>query len=552
MVGKTSGKADAASNSIVQHRHFPVIAALWFAALFGLGSLAIRPALLESAVLSMRIDTVIAAAAPPLGMTARLLLALVMAGLGAVIGLVLACKIAAPRETGMRLRARDAHPDAPARRPLSAATDLAEREPAAETTFETAAPMRGQRRRTLAISEDSYPTEIVDFAPLPGAAPFAAPAPLDLGDLALSEDDALVELDTVMEALPEPVAQLRAFDPPAPLAPEPAPAFTAADFAPDPEPVAESVAAPEPAEAAIGAAAVLALPLGTLSLVQLSTRLAAALAGRRSRLAASTAIDLTALIRTPAPAAHWDAPAAVAAVDEAAQDEAATPLAECQPDAAAISPEEPSEDFAPAPRLFGALPAGMRPVAAEYDADEDDHALADARFAPPLRGLARQPAADAAEDITPIDPRELTHADAAIAESDDSDAADDADDAADDATDDDGYSSLLDISVSALSRPGHVRIDDQPAAQGDAVEPAVVFPGQLPRFAALAATRGETDEAAPAPPASGLRRFDPAGTAQRSGTSLAPAPVAAASDPEATERALRSALATLQRMSGAA
>ena len=536
MVGKTSGKADAASNSIVQHRHFPVIVALWFAALFGLGSLAIRPALLESAVLSMRIDTVIAAAAPPLGMTARLLLALIMGGLGATIGLILARKIAAPRETGLRLRARDAHPDAPARRPLSAATELAERaEPAAETTFETAAPMRGQRRRTLAISEDSYPTEIIDFAPLPGAAPFAAPAPLDLGDLALSEDDALVEPDTVMEALPEPVAQPRAFDPPAPLAPEPAPAFTAADVAPAPEPDADTVAAPGPAEAAI-----LASPLGALSLVQLSTRLAAALASRRSRLAASTAIDLTALIRTLAPAAHRDAPAAAAA-----EDEASTPLAEWQPDSAAISPEQPGEDYTPAPRLFGALPAGMRPVAAEYDADEDDHALADARFAPPLRGLARQPAADAADDMKPIDPRELTHADAAIAQSDDSDAADDAEG-------DDSYSSLLDISVSALSRPGHVRIDDQPAAQGDAVEPSVVFPGQLPRFAALAATRGESDEAAPAPPASGLRRFDPAGTAPRSGTSLAPGPVPAASDPEATERALRSALATLQRMSGAA
>ena len=49
MVEYAAGTADKASNSIVGHRHFPAVAALWFAALLGLGSLAIRPALIESA-----------------------------------------------------------------------------------------------------------------------------------------------------------------------------------------------------------------------------------------------------------------------------------------------------------------------------------------------------------------------------------------------------------------------------------------------------------------------------------------------------------------------
>ena len=56
---------------ISRHPLFPAVVALWFGALFGLGSMAIRPGLIEDMVLAAGIDTLVPAAAPPLGMTAR-------------------------------------------------------------------------------------------------------------------------------------------------------------------------------------------------------------------------------------------------------------------------------------------------------------------------------------------------------------------------------------------------------------------------------------------------------------------------------------------------
>lgn len=44
---------------ISSHPLFPAVVALWFGALFGLGSLAIRPTLIESLVLKIGIDLVI-------------------------------------------------------------------------------------------------------------------------------------------------------------------------------------------------------------------------------------------------------------------------------------------------------------------------------------------------------------------------------------------------------------------------------------------------------------------------------------------------------------
>ncbi len=82
---------------IRQHRSFPAIVALWFGALFGLGSLALRPSLLESLVVSAQIDRLIPAAAAPLGDTARILIALGLTALGALLGAVIALRIAARR-----------------------------------------------------------------------------------------------------------------------------------------------------------------------------------------------------------------------------------------------------------------------------------------------------------------------------------------------------------------------------------------------------------------------------------------------------------------------
>lgn len=76
------------------HPLFPAMLAVWFGALFGLGILAVRTGLLEAVVASLDLDAAIPAAAPPLGATARILLAfgfaLVGAAIGAAIGLLMA------------------------------------------------------------------------------------------------------------------------------------------------------------------------------------------------------------------------------------------------------------------------------------------------------------------------------------------------------------------------------------------------------------------------------------------------------------------------------
>jgi hypothetical protein len=132
------------------HRLFPVFAALWFAALFGLGSLAISSSVLGRVVVMTGLPAIIPAAAPPLGFTAHALLALIMAFAGGAIGLAIGLAVqlrlaaeapapnfapprraaaptpqsaAAPVNTpantdAPKVRARDAHPDAPPRRPL--------------------------------------------------------------------------------------------------------------------------------------------------------------------------------------------------------------------------------------------------------------------------------------------------------------------------------------------------------------------------------------------------------------------------------------------------
>lgn len=131
----------AKGKPVTSHPLFPAVAALWFGALFGLGSLAIRPSLIEELVATSGIDLIVPAAAPPLGVTARILIALTLSALGALIGALLAWRINRPwvkqreRSHGPGsaghdapdLRSRDTHPDAPARRPISAYDELGDR-----------------------------------------------------------------------------------------------------------------------------------------------------------------------------------------------------------------------------------------------------------------------------------------------------------------------------------------------------------------------------------------------------------------------------------------
>jgi hypothetical protein len=81
---------------ITRHPLFPAIVALWFCALLGLGSLTVSAPALEGLVLATHIDALVPAAAPPLGMTARLVVALALAVVGGGIGWLLALRVAAP------------------------------------------------------------------------------------------------------------------------------------------------------------------------------------------------------------------------------------------------------------------------------------------------------------------------------------------------------------------------------------------------------------------------------------------------------------------------
>lgn len=91
--------------------------ALWFAALLGLGSLAIRPALIESLILANGIERFIPAAAPPLGLVARAIIAGALAIIGGLLGLTLGHAI---RAAVTRPRTSSPEPVHQPRRPFSA------------------------------------------------------------------------------------------------------------------------------------------------------------------------------------------------------------------------------------------------------------------------------------------------------------------------------------------------------------------------------------------------------------------------------------------------
>ncbi|QSR17008.1 hypothetical protein CA833_07380 [Novosphingobium sp. KA1] len=94
-VAKQERKSQGAGNQpITRHPLFPAIAALWVAALFGLGSMVLSPATIERLVGATGLSSLVPMAAPPLGVTARLLVALALTGLGALVGVVIGLRLA--------------------------------------------------------------------------------------------------------------------------------------------------------------------------------------------------------------------------------------------------------------------------------------------------------------------------------------------------------------------------------------------------------------------------------------------------------------------------
>lgn len=267
---------------ITRHPAFPVTVALWFAALFGMGSLLVHPSVLESLVLAIRLDRLIPAATPPLGFTARTLVAIVLAVTGGLIGFMVARALggrpATPRrdaraEPVQRGRAADTAPVADALQreaaPADDNDDLARLEAARESN-----PARRRGVNTPLVVDP-----FIDPAPLT----MAEPAILNLGDLTAIEPIGLPAAPEQAAEEPETPAEPVAISimPQPELAPQPAS---------EPGPSPEAPAAPLFRPRHGSAAEVLRqAPLDTLGVVELVERFALALADRRAREAAAAA-----------------------------------------------------------------------------------------------------------------------------------------------------------------------------------------------------------------------------------------------------------------------
>ena len=533
----------AAKPPISLHPAFPLIVALWFAALLGLGSLILPVVLLERAVEASGLAALVPAAGPPLGFTARGIVAVTAALGGGIIGIAIARRIARAHRPAPESRIVQLSNGS--RRPISIKDEVG------GDGVVNGESLPISRRRALAISQDDRPSDFLYQAPLPGEetdAPATSPAvagdepaadaePLELSELAADPPESTADeaQDAVNDEDIE-MTESREFQTARSAqpfhAPERGPSdhlegrdLGEADAACDPEPLPfsppslgrRSVAPAPEAEldkpAAVGPGLGLAsagdsattpdigsgaawetAPLEELGLVQLVQRLGSTIERRRD-LAAKTAQP-----EEPAPFVRPAADIEAAPAEEAAQAMAAyfgSAAAEMPPPAESLegepAPAVHRADFIPSSSPAEFRPAFLQPFAAEDDDDEDiEDSIPD--FTLPLRRSVAATSSAAAEDDSSEEFEE------------------------------DGYSSLLGLS-NPFSAPKHesIRIEE-PAPEADLAEPAVVFPGQEERS---------------------NRLFDPPADRASSGKAAVP------TSPDA-DAALRAALATLQRMSGAA
>lgn len=384
--GKQAKRKQAAS--ISAHRLFPVVMMVWFAALLGLTSFVVPPRMLASLVVASGLPKVLPAAAPPLGFTARVLVAFALAVLGGLIGLVIAArlrrgkaaKLATPAmpdcdeamesetpaiavsQPAVKIRARDAHPDAPPRRPLVLSEELATvpaleaPEPDGEADF---SPTALEATDEAAGQDEAVAQEVADparfAAPLIDDGPFAPP-PVTLPAVLADEPSVDTSLDLAgLEAHPgeDDVRVPLVAENPAPLM-QPYPTLPAPGIFND------------AAEARAVTPAMDAAPLESLGLVQLIERLAMAIAVRRDELARHAEQDRHAeaeadAVPPPATVAHAEDTAEedVADVEEGGEADAPPFLAIVPGEAPLPEHRYPSlvDMPSPAPRRHDAAPA---------------------------------------------------------------------------------------------------------------------------------------------------------------------------------------------------
>lgn len=519
------------SKPITDHPLFPAFVALWFSAVLGLGSLAVRPELLESLVLRSGIDLIVPAAAPPLGIMARILVALVLAATGSMLGIVVARKLARPgvaerdrnrtmhgSETGEQpLRHRDAHPDAPARRPISAREELGEELSAAPAAI----PNMAQRRPSLTLADEETQYVAHESAPL-----IAAPMDLDafiaasVAQVPLAVQEQTIGMDIAVWL---PANQAWQSSSALPVAEPPLDTQVAFDDEDISAPTLLAAPSLHPDEAAPATRALAAAETTT-------PREAAARDGRQvfgmSPVEPQAAEDRQIFGMTPP---SFLTPAEPAGEAAAAAPESATDT---------VSDEAPRANLAELGMvdLAGRLQESLaRRRAARAAMPSAPPTAEPSSLLPPPR-IAFAPESVGQEHIALIGPD--------VADRDNSEP--------DDGLSEIGtggetsYASLLKMQMEGQVRNPHVR-SNETETPADAAQPVVIFPGQASRIAIL----GSESLAAGFDSAASFRRFDSPVSAE-SGQPIALTAAASSIDPDEAERALRAALFSLQRISGAA
>lgn len=373
----TPDEAEAPRLPISAHPAFPGLVALWFAALLGVGSLILPVTLLEYAVDASGLPSLLPAAHPPLGSTARVLIAVAAALGGAALGLIIARRVAAAQAAHATTRSPRL---SDSRRPINAHEEL---------DTEGLASVRSQpitRLRAVAISEnhdddddgnvsDDHPLDLCDVAEEPEPAPASVedtPQPL------IAPDSRPLRADAPVRPFDAPGAE---FASGVTHADEPLP-FAAPSLSRQPEP--ERDAAPSPVEPR---ADWQTGPLHELGLVQLVQRLGSSIE-RRRQLATEAATQRPPVTATPL--GFEPAPADEAAQAMAAYFGSAKP-AQVPPSAAPVA-DAPLRTKSP-PNML--RPADLAPF---EELSEYDESFAPETFSLPLRSASAPSGADDEED----------------------------------------------------------------------------------------------------------------------------------------------------------
>lgn len=316
---------EAARPWIDAHPAFPAIVALWFAGLLGIGSLVLPGALLDRLISATGLASWLSAASPPLGITARSIIAFAAALGGAVLGAAIARRVARSNEPKGEQRSAKLADETP--RPISVRDELGGGGDLPGVVNGRSLPI--SRRRAMAISEDEHPDDFLYRVPLPGEDP-DAPTPFAAAPIvsAVRDDEPLVlskpaqEDNEVPEMTDSPeLASVRPSSQHHPRGSEPLPfaAPSLARSAPEDETALEpeaEVAAEAPATE-FGRSEIRApwqsAPLEGLGLVQLVQRLGTAIERRRKLMARATAVPAVLVETDFDPAAAEDAARAMAA-----------------------------------------------------------------------------------------------------------------------------------------------------------------------------------------------------------------------------------------------